>query len=147
MKTRFACLLALLVASPLAAGDSDREAIETVVREAYVAGVHAHPDAAAMRRGFHSDFRMLVLRDGTLSAVTLDEWASRIEKAAAERKPDAPPPEVRAHFTSVDVTGDAAVVRLELHRNGRHAFTDYLSLYRFPEGWRIVGKTFQAHRP
>jgi hypothetical protein len=146
MKTRFACLL-VLAASPLAAGDSDREAIEAVVREAYVDGVHARPDVAAMRRGFHADFRMLVLRDGTLSAVTLDEWALRIEKAAAERKPDAPAPEVRAEFTSVDVTGDAAVVRLELHRNGRHAFTDYLSLYRFPEGWRIVGKTFQAHRP
>jgi Putative lumazine-binding len=145
MTTRFACLL-VLVASPLAAGDSDREAIEAVVREAYVDGVHARPDVAAMRRGFHADFRMLVLRDGTLSAVTLDEWALRIEKAAAERKPDAPAPEVRAHFTSVDVTGDAAVVRLELHRNGRLAFTDYLSLYRFPEGWRIVGKTFQAHR-
>lgn len=144
MKTKLACLTFFLLPSPLAWA-SDRDAVEAVVREAYVQGVHARPDAAAMRRGFHPDFRMLVLREGTMQAVTLEEWAARVEKAAAERKPDAPAPEVRAEFASVDVTGDAAVVRLELHRNGRHVFTDYLSLYRFPEGWRLVGKTFQAH--
>ena len=45
----------------------------------------------------------------------------------------------------MDVTGNAATVRLELYRDGKHAFTDYLSLYRFPDGWKIVSKTFQAH--
>lgn len=54
-------------------------------------------------------------------------------------------PRMRHAFTQVDVTGDAAVVRLELHRDGKHTFTDYLSLYRFPEGWKIVSKTFQSH--
>jgi hypothetical protein len=55
MKTRFACLL-VLVASPLAARASDRAAIEAVVREAHGAGVHARPDATAMRRGFTRTF-------------------------------------------------------------------------------------------
>jgi hypothetical protein len=86
---------------------------------------------------------MLVLKDGVVTPVTLDEWAARIEKGAAERK--GPAPEIRHEFTTVDVTGEAAVVRLELHRGGKHTFTDYLSLYRFPEGWKIVSKTFQAH--
>jgi hypothetical protein len=79
-----------------------------------------------MRAGFHPSFRMLTLRDGALAPVTLDEWAARIGKADRT----APRPEIRHEFTSVDVTGDAAVVRLELHRGGRHAFTDYLSLYQ-----------------
>ena len=146
MKTALAAFLLALSLHPLAAAAEDRAAVEAVVRDAYVQGVHARPDAAAMRRGFHPDFRMLVLREGRLQAVGLEEWAARVEKAAAERKPDAPAADVRADFASVDVTGDAAVVRLELHRDGRHVFTDYLSLYRFPEGWRIVGKTFQDHR-
>jgi ketosteroid isomerase-like protein len=146
MKNALAAGLLALSFHPLAAAAEDRAAVEAVVRDAYVQGVHARPDAAAMRRGFHPDFRMLVLREGRLQALSLEEWAARVEKAAAERKPDAPAAEVRADFASVDVTGDAAVVRLELHRDGRHVFTDYLSLYRFPEGWRIVGKTFQDHR-
>ena len=52
---------------------------------------------------------------------------------------------MEANFTQVDVTGSAALVRLELYRNGKHAFTDYLSLYKLSEGWRIVAKTFQAY--
>jgi Putative lumazine-binding len=56
-----------------------------------------------------------------------------------------PRPAIRHEFTSVDVTDDAAVARVEIYRDGTHAFTDYLSLYRFPDGWRIVSKIFQAH--
>jgi len=125
------------------AADGDVEAVKAVVKSAYVDGVHAKADPALMRAGFHPSFRMLVLRDGVVTGVTLDEWAGRIEKGAAERK--GPPPVIRHEFTHVDVTRDAAVVRLELHRDGKHVFTDYLSLYRFPEGWKIVSKTFQAH--
>jgi hypothetical protein len=123
--------------------DADRQAIEAVVRAAYVDGVHARPSGAAMRQGFHSDFRMFTLRDGVLGTVTLDEWAGRIDKGAAERK--GPAPQIKADFTRIDVTGNAAVVQLQLHRNGKHTFTDFLSLYRFPGGWKIVGKIFHSH--
>ncbi len=27
----------------------------------------------------------------------------------------------------------------------RQTFTDFLALYRFEDGWRIVGKTFFSH--
>lgn len=53
----------------------DVEAVKAVVKSAYVDGVHAKPDAALMRAGFHP----------------------------------------------------------------------YLSLYRFPDSWKIVSKIFQAH--
>jgi hypothetical protein len=135
---------ALAVPASAQDADTDRNAIEAVVRSAYVDGVHAKPSAALMRQGFHPDFHMFVLqRDGKMAAVTLDDWAARIEKGAAERK--GPPPEVKADFTRVDVTGSAAVVQLQLHRDGKHVFTDFLSLYRFPEGWKIVAKIFYNH--
>ncbi len=134
---------ALVLPAYAVAADGDVEAVKAVVKSAYVDGVHAKADPALMRAGFHPGFRMLVLKDGALTPVTLDEWAARIEKGAAERK--GPAPEIRHEFTQVDVTGNAAVVRLELHRGGKHTFTDYLSLYRFPDGWKIVSKIFQAH--
>ena len=44
----------------------------------------------------------------------------------------------------MDVTGKAAVARVELFRDGKHVFTDYLSLYQFADGWKIVAKIFQC---
>jgi hypothetical protein len=137
-------LSALALAAVAATNPADADAVKAVVHSAYVEGVHAHPDSAAMRRGFHPDFRMLVLKDGALTAVPLEDWIARMEKSRASN-PGAVLPKIEADFTSVDVTGNAATVRLELRRDGKHVFTDYLALYRFADGWKIVSKTFQAH--
>jgi hypothetical protein len=131
------------VGGALAADSAEVDVVKAVVTSAYVGGVHRQANPALMRGGFHPDFRMYVLRDGKLDFVTLEEWAQRIVRGAQERK--GPAPKVDAEFAQVDVTGSAAVVRLELTRDGKHAFTDYLSLYKLPEGWRIVAKTFQAY--
>lgn len=135
-------VLALACAAPAAAADKDD--VIRVVTDAYINGVHTARDAAAMRRGFHPDFRMLVLgADGRMSAVTLEDWATRTEKAAAN--PNAPKlPAVKYDFPLVDIQGSAAVVRVEIWRDGVHTFTDYLSLYRFPDGWKIVGKIYDT---
>ena len=131
-----------LVAGAASAADGDRAAIESVIKTAYVEGVHVKGDPALMRKGFHPDFKMFVLRDGALTTLTLDEWAGRIEKGARERT--GPAPQIRAEFPIVDVTSNTAVARVEIHRDGKHIFTDYLSLYRFADGWKIVGKIFQT---
>lgn len=143
--------IALALAVPAGAQDleADRAAIRAVVDAAYVKGVHQDRDAAAMRAGFHPGFRMLVRRgEGTMHAVSLDEWIAGMERSKAEAaaRPQQPPrPPVRAEYTLVDVVGDAAMVRLELFRGDAHVFSDYLQLYRLADGWRIVGKSFHAH--
>ncbi len=140
----FAAVMAAAASAPAAAQTDDRAAVKAVIESAYVQGVHVKGDAALMRAGFHPDFRMLVLRDGKMTAVTLDEWAGRIE-AKAKENPNAPPAPVTAEFASIDVTGNAGVAKVEIYRSGKHTFTDYLSLYKFPDGWKIVAKIFQAH--
>lgn len=142
--TLLALVLALLPVPAAASDAAERDAVMKVVVDAYVNGVHAAPSAEAMRRGFHPDFRMLVLGKDQLSAVTLDEWAGRIEKAAAAPAPAARP-KITHEAARVEIAGHAATVRLELYRDGRHTFTDFLSLYKFPDGWKIVGKTFFTH--
>jgi hypothetical protein len=122
--------------------DADQDAVKQVITDAYINGVHAKPDGAAMRRGFHPDFRMLVLTDGKMTAVTLDEWVSRVEKSAAS---NAQRPAIKSEFPLVDVTGNTASVRVELFRDGKHTFTDYLLLYKFADGWKIVSKAFYSH--
>ena len=136
-------VLVTITAGGAMAAEEERRAIESVIRTAYIEGVHVKGDPALMRKGFHPDFRMFMLRDGALTTITLDEWAGRIEKAARERT--GPAPQIRAEFPLVDVVKDEAVARVEVHRDGKHIFTDYLSLYRFADGWKIVGKIFQSH--
>jgi len=131
-------------AAAATAQSSDADAVKAVVQSAYVEGVHANMNADQMRRGFHPDFHMLMLRDGKLTSITLEEWIGRME-ANAKQNPSAPKPSVRAELPIVDVTGNEAVVKVELYRDGKHAFTDYLFLYKFPDGWKIVSKIFQAY--
>jgi ketosteroid isomerase-like protein len=139
-----AILVTIFCAASAAAQANDADALKAVVQSAYVEGVHANMDANKMRQGFHPDFRMLMLRDGKLTAITLEEWIGRME-TNAKQNPNAPKPSVRADFPVVDVTGNEAVVKVELYRDGKHAFTDYLFLYKFPDGWKIVSKIFQAY--
>jgi len=134
-------VLVTITAGGAMAAEEERRAIESVIRTAYIEGVHVKGDPALMRKGFHPDFRMFMLKDGALTTITLDEWAGRIEKAA---KRTGPAPQIRAEFPLVDITNNEAVARVEVHRDGKHIFTDYLSLYKFADGWKIVGKIFQS---
>ncbi len=139
--------LALVLATTVCAfagENDDKQAVTKVVEEAYIQGVHANPSGEAMRKGFHQDFIMFVFDAGKINKVTRDEWISRIETAKAKNS-NSPKPEIKAEFPLVEITGNAAVVKVELHRDGKHIFSDYLSLYRFDDGWKIIGKIFYRH--
>jgi ketosteroid isomerase-like protein len=129
----------LLFVLPAAAADDP----VSVVREAYVDGVHRNADAAAFRAGFHESFVMYVNSPDGVTTVTREEWAARLEKAASD--PDRTTPKIEADVEVVASSGDAAVVKVELERDGTHVFTDFLSLYRTADGWKIVAKIFQRH--
>ena len=45
----------------------------------------------------------------------------------------------------MNVTGNTASARVEVYRDGKHTFTDYLLLYKFTDGWKIVSKADHAH--
>lgn len=132
--------LGLIVTPAATQTSSDPAAVRELIRDAYVNGVFVSRDEAAVRRGFHPDFVLSVLDDGELIVVTLDEWLARLELDGRPSTDTA-----RHVFEYVDITGDVASVKMQLHVNGQHVYTDHLSLYRFPQGWRIVNKVFQDH--
>ncbi len=120
----------------------DEEAIKTLIQTAYVDGLQNLGDLEKTRAGFHPDFVLLGLRDGHLTRLPIADWIASTEKRKASGQK---PPLTTCKFLQVDITGDAAMVKLELHREGQRIFTDYLSLYRFPDGWKIVGKIYFRH--
>jgi hypothetical protein len=122
-------------------GNVDKEAIRQVIEKAYIQGIHGNQDAKTVKGGFHRDFAMLVLKDNTLEKVAVDEWLARVEVMKKE-SPDLWEAETRHTFELVDVAAYAAVAKVQVYKGTTHFSTDYILLYRFEEGWRIVSKIF-----
>lgn len=139
-------VLALLVCavSAAAADDPEHAAIVAVVDQAYVHGVHIDGDADKMRAGMHDSFVMFVRSDKGVTQTTRDAWIERLTASKAKAA-DAPKPEIKGNITVLDRSGNAAVAKVDLFRDGKQIFTDYISLYRFDDGWKLVAKTFHRH--
>jgi hypothetical protein len=138
-------VLVVLVAVSLFAAPqvaSDEAAIKALVQTAYVDGLQNLGDLEKTRAGFHPDFVLLGLREGQLTKLPIADWIASAEKRKASGQK---PPLTTCTFITVDVTGSAAAVELELAQDGKRIFTDYLSLYKFPDGWKIVGKIYYRH--
>jgi hypothetical protein len=141
MKLKFLFLLTVLPVFCFA--QSEEDAVKQVVTTAYIDGIQNRGDIAAIRKGFHPSFEMLRLTDNEIKPLPIEEWISNIEKAKNNNEPATPKAEGK--FVNVDITGNAAVVKLDLFREGKRTFTDYLVLYKFTEGWRIISKTYYRH--
>ncbi len=142
----FLFILALVI-SLFATDDTKKEkqAVIKTVEKAYVKGIHTNRDTEAVREGFHENFIMFVNREGKVSHFSRDEWITRIEEGK-KKNPDRPTPVVKAEYPMVEISGSAAAIRIELYRDGEHAYTDFMSLYKFGDDWKIVGKIYQSHR-
>jgi ketosteroid isomerase-like protein len=130
-----------LTIGSLSAETSENAAIIEVVDRSYVQGVHLDADAEKMRSGMHESFVMFVRTEDGMSQVTRDAWIARLKPRSASD----PRPDVKANIVVLDHVGDSAVVKVDLFRGGKQVFTDYISLYRFKDGWKLVGKIFQRH--
>lgn len=119
------------------ADNPDAEAIRRVITSAYVEGLHMNGSRDAIRAGFHPDFVMKVLTEEGITDVTIEEWIARLPAEGT-----APSHTVDHEIPDVSVSGVAATARVEILFDGRLVFTDYMSLYKFGDDWRIVAKIF-----
>ncbi|MGZ5443611.1 MAG: nuclear transport factor 2 family protein [Thermoanaerobaculia bacterium] len=143
-KTLLLALLVCAISTVALADDSEHAAIVAVVDQAYVHGVHIDGDADKMRAGMHDSFVMFVRSDKGITQMTRDAWIERLTASKAGAA-NATKPEIKANITVLDRSGNAAVARVDLFRDGKQIFTDYISLYRFDDGWKLVAKTFHRH--
>ncbi len=142
MRVKIILLAALLCFSTYssAANEKEKKAVKAVLVTAYVNGLHINRDEKAVRAGFHSDFVMQIFSDGRIIKATLDMW---LERLALDGKKN--PKRVEHKFNFVDVTGNSAMVKMEIHEDSKQIYTDYFLLYKFDDGWKIVSKTFYSH--
>jgi len=145
---RYVLLLAAIVIAisvpVFGSGDTDVEAVKMVIVESYIEGIHRNQDPEAILKGFHPDFAMVMVRDGEVSKMTIQEWVARIEEGNKKGN-KRPAVETTYEFATVEVSGTAAVARIELFKDGKLTYTDFMSLYKFDDGWKIVNKIYYRH--
>jgi len=123
--------------------NAEKGAIKQVIEKAYIQGIHGSQDEEKIRSGFHPDFAMLVLQGNRMDKVTVGQWLDRIETMKADNS-ELWSAKTTHHFVLIDVAGNAAVAKLDVHKGEVHFSTDYMLLYKFEEGWRIVSKVFSV---
>jgi hypothetical protein len=119
--------------------DAVKAEIIKAVENAYINGVFIKGDAAAMKKGWHADSTMYINADGQLRKWAIKNWIKSIEqKGAAD-------PTIKYEFPFVKYTENTAVVKVHIHQKGKHKYSDYLTLYKFKDGWKIIAKTYNDH--
>jgi hypothetical protein len=144
-------MMVLLGTAFVFAGDKadvqkDKEAIKKVILSAYCDGIANVGDPAAMQKGFHPGFNLIGLTGDKANTWKLPiySWMISVEKRKKAGK--YPPKEkVTFKFPHIDVVGTAALAKIHFYKGERLAYTDFLSLYKFNDGWKIVAKIYYEH--
>ncbi|NJL13829.1 MAG: nuclear transport factor 2 family protein [Microscillaceae bacterium] len=122
----------------------DEQAIWRVIQTAYLDGVFNKGDTAAVRQGFHEDFRLIgQLPEGKMRLVSRADWEAAVLKKQVEGKYPLPPGEqVSGQLLQIDITGAAAAAKMAFYVGGKLSYIDYLHLYRFGQNWKIIHKIY-----
>ena len=141
----FSLLLFSLLAADTAALDMEKSAVKKVILSAYRDGICNVGDVAAIDKGFHPDFNLLMLQENKLGKLPIAKWKEYVTKNKAAGK--YPPEEkVAFKFLFVDVIGNAAAAKIEFYKGKTLAYTDFLLLYKFNDGWKLVSKIYHQHK-
>ena len=132
-------LSALAALAALAAGtgaavyeNPDEAAIRATIQHYFDGGME-------VRKAFHPSARMTFVADTGLTIVPIETYIARAEEGARRNPANRGWPERR--IAEIDITGDAAVAKLEL-ASPQAAVTDYMTLLKIDGAWLIVNKSF-----
>jgi hypothetical protein len=142
--TLILAMLALVVfATAQQAENNDKEAIKNLILTAYVDGLQNNGNLDATREGFYPGFELLVFKNNMISKFPIYNWITYEEMGKAKQTEPLKEEELTTcDFEFVDITGTAAVAKIHLNKGGKKTYTDYLSLYKFEDGWKIVSKIY-----
>ena len=119
--------------------------IKALVEKAYIHGAFNELNPEAMAEGFHKDFAIFSAKGEELSRYEIADWVAGVAKRKNSPEFDPSKNVWDAKFAIVNATGGSAIAKVELSKDGKHIYTDYLSLLKFDSGWKIVAKVYTKH--
>jgi hypothetical protein len=121
------------------AANQDLAAVEKVVWT-YLDGLY-EGDTNKLASAFHEVSHLYALGLDGVTDVPREEW---LKSVAARPSPKSRALERSDRIVSVDFSGpETACVKVECAIPPRY-FTDYLTLLKCKDGWRVVSKTFRT---
>ena len=123
----------------------EKNAIKKVILDSYRDGICNVGDVRAIKRGFHPGFNLLGIGNDDLWKLPIYSWIKSVEKKKKDGK--FPSKEkVSFKFLLIDIVGTAAIAKIGFYKENKLTYTDFLSLYKFSDGWKIVNKIFYKHQ-
>lgn len=141
-------LFIIITTSVIGAQENETEElkIKEVIQNAYVDGLQNNGDVKNIEKGFHPGFNLLGINDNMLTKFPIYSWIESFNKRKAKNPSVAAEEKlITCDYLLIDITGNAAMAKIQLKRNSELLFTDYLQLYKFDEGWKIVSKIYYRH--
>ncbi len=117
----------------------DKSLIETIITECYVEPLYLNGNLEKIKQGFHKEFTMYVLYKGEFYMTSRAKW---IENIKATRARNLPQKTYSWQFEIIDYEGQTAMVKLRIDEENELKYVDYLTLYRFQDGWKVITKQF-----
>lgn len=102
---------------------------------------HATGNGDLIHQAFHPEARVFSVSDDTLTQLSVEEFAALFSGSPA---PDED--QRRRRIVTIDVTGNVASAKIELDYPDVF-FTDYMSLIRVGNEWKIINKSFRREAP
>ena len=109
----------------------------TKVMQAYIDGARTGK-GAAMKPAFHGDATIF-------GYVGPDLFGGPIQGLYDWNDQNGPATGIQSRFTSIDVVGTVASVRLDTDNWTGHRFTDFFNLVKIDGQWKVVSKVFYLH--
>lgn len=109
----------------------------TKVMQVYIDGARTGT-GASMKPAFHSDATIF-------GYVGPDLFGGPIQGLYDWNDQNGPATSIQSRFTSIDVVGTAANVRLDTDNWTGHRFTDFFNLVKIEGQWKVVSKVFFLH--
>lgn len=137
---KFAILFLLIGSAGLFFGFNvlaDEKELARVPLENYIKA-QATGNGDLIRQAFYKDARIMAFRDGKLTNLSVEEFASRFTGKAADDEAKR-----KRTIESLDISGNAAVAKIILDYPAVK-FVDYMSLLKIDGEWKIVNKSFYA---
>jgi len=145
MKKLLLSIILIIATVATIAQESDKEAIKRVIQTAYVEGIQNEGNIEKIDPGIHPEFRLVGIGEGDeMWILPISEWKESVKKKVKEGKlPRTGQDKVSVDFIDIDITGRAAMVKLNFYLGKQLRFIDYIGLYKFESGWMMVSKTYE----
>lgn len=117
----------------------EKKRIEKVITECYLEPLYFNGNLDKIKQGFHKEFTMYILYKGEFYVTSRAKW---IENIKATRARNLPQKNYSWQFEIIDYEGQTAMVKLRIDEERELKYVDYLTLYKFQDGWKVITKQF-----